>query len=72
MARVDIGQVIADGATADRSLNFENGLRNLSRFDGIHFENKERQPLCRLHSNSRKFFELIDQPADRLGHITHY
>jgi hypothetical protein len=72
MARVYIGQVIADRATADRSLDFENGFRDLSGFDGVHFENKKCQSLGRLETNPRQFLELIDKPADRFRHITHY
>jgi hypothetical protein len=72
MARVDIGQVTANRATANRTLDLENGFRDLTGIDGVHFENKKCQSLCRFETDPWQFPELIDKPADRLCHITHY
>src|SRR5438045_113291 len=69
LAGIDVGQIVANRTTTNGPFHFEDGFGELGRIRLIHFQDKEGKPLSGLRADSRKFLELVDEPADRFCDI---
>ena len=64
LARIDVGEIVANGASTNRSLRFEDTFGELGCVRRIHFQNKECEPLGGLGADAGKFLELFDEAGD--------
>jgi hypothetical protein len=70
-ARVDVGDVVADGAETEVGFDVTHGGREGL---GIFFagaKNVKGQPLRAFGADARKFFQFVNQPRHRFGKFGH-
>ena len=71
MARVGVGDVVADRAFADFFFRFANGVGERERLFAIHAQKIKGEALRGLLPDAGQAFKFVDQSSDGRGEIRH-
>jgi hypothetical protein len=71
-ARIDVGNVVADGAEAKAGFHITHGRGQAFRVSIAGTQNVEGKALSALAPDSRKFFQFVNEPGHWLGKFRHF